>query len=59
MTALLNQTRLHEIARVTQHPNLSPRRLIPRLTWTVDAETGRTAGHWVLSEDDTVLSLWE
>ena len=52
MTTLLSQTRLREIAHVTEHPNLSPGRLIPRLTWTVDARTGRPIAHWTLNEAD-------
>ncbi len=52
MTEFMNQTRLREIARVTDQPGLSPERVIPRLTWTVDAKTGRPVGHWGLSEED-------
>jgi hypothetical protein len=50
MTEFLTQTHLREIARVTEHPRLPPGRLIPRLTWAVDAATGRPVGHWVLGD---------
>jgi hypothetical protein len=53
MTALLNLTRLREIADVTEHPNLASRRMIPRLAWTVDSQTGRPSSQWVLGEKDT------
>jgi hypothetical protein len=56
MTEFMNQARLHEIARVADQPTLSPGRLIPRLTWTLDAKTGRPVGHWGLSEQDDAPS---
>jgi hypothetical protein len=56
MTALLSQTRLREIAHVTEHQNLCPGRLIPRLTWTVDAQTGRPVAHWMMNEADSAPS---
>jgi hypothetical protein len=51
MTEFMDQTRLREIAHVTDQPPLLPGRMIPRLTWTVDAKTGRPVGHWALRED--------
>jgi hypothetical protein len=51
MTEFMNQTRLREIARVTDQSSLSPGRLIPRLAWTVDAKTGRPVCQWSLSEE--------
>jgi hypothetical protein len=56
MTEFMNQARLHEIARVTDQPPLSPERLIPKLTWTVDAKTGRPVGCWGLREEDDAPS---
>jgi hypothetical protein len=56
MTEFMSETRLHEIARVTEHPSLSPGRPIPRLGWTVDAETGRPVGRWTLNEAGGALS---
>jgi hypothetical protein len=56
MTALLSQTRLREIAQVTEHPNLSSGRLIPRLAWTVDAQTGRPVARWMLNQADSAPS---
>jgi hypothetical protein len=50
MTEFMNQARLHEIARVTDHPPPASGRLIPSLAWTVDAETGRPVGQWGLTE---------
>ena len=52
MTEFMNQTRLREIAQVTDQPALLRGRLIPRLTWTLDAKTGRPVGHWALREED-------
>ena len=52
MTEFMTQTRLREIPHVTGQPTLSPGRLIPRLTWTLDAKTGRPVGHWALREED-------
>jgi len=52
MTEFMNRTRLHEMARVTDQPTLLPGRLVPRLTWTVDAKTGRPVCQWGLSEED-------
>jgi hypothetical protein len=51
MTEFMDQTRLGEIAHVTDQPTLLPGRLIPRLTWTVDVKTGRPVGHWGLGEE--------
>jgi hypothetical protein len=56
MTEFMTQTRLREIAHVTDQPALSPGRLIPRLTWTVDAKTGRPVGQWGLHEEDGARS---
>jgi len=56
MTTLLSQMRLRAIAHVTEHPNLSLRRLIPRLTWMVDAQTGRPVAHWIVNEADSAPS---
>ena len=52
MTEFMNQTRLREIAHVTDQPTLLRGRMIPRLTWTLDAKTGRPVGHWALREED-------
>jgi len=52
MTEFMNQTRLREIAQVTDQPVLLRGRLIPRLTWTLDAKTGRPIGHWGFCEED-------
>ncbi len=54
MTEFMSQTRLHEIARVSEHPTLSAGRLIPTLGWSLDAETGRPVGRWALREADGV-----
>lgn len=56
MTEFMNQTRLREIAHVTDQPTALPGRLIPRLAWTVDAKTGRAVCHWGLSEEDGARS---
>jgi len=56
MTEFMNQTRLREIAHVTDQAPRLPGRLIPRLTWTVDAKTGRPVGQWGLSEEDGARS---
>jgi hypothetical protein len=52
MTEFMSQVRLREIAHVTDQPTVLPGRLIPRLTWTVDAKTGRAVGHWGLCQED-------
>ena len=52
MTALLDLTRMREIAHVTERPNLWSERMIPRLAWTIDPETGRPSGQWVPGEKD-------
>jgi hypothetical protein len=57
MTEFMSQARLHEIARVTDHPTPSAGRLIPRLTWAVDPQTGRPVGHWCLGEEADTPSL--
>ncbi len=51
MTEFMSQSRLREIAQVVDHPNLLHGRLIPRLTWTVDVQTGRPIGRWGLTEE--------
>ena len=56
MTELLTETRLREIAHVTEHPQLCSVRLIPRLTWTVDTQTGRPIAHWTLNDPESVPS---
>ena len=52
MTALLDLTRLREIAQITEDPGVSPGRVVPRLAWTVDTQTGRPSAQWVLGEKD-------
>jgi hypothetical protein len=56
MTELLTTTRLREIAHVTEHPHMYSGRLIPRLTWTVDTQTGRPIAHWTTNDPDGVPS---
>ena len=51
MTEFLHQDRLRLIARVVEHSRLETERQIPALVWTVDAESGRPVGRWVLDEE--------
>jgi hypothetical protein len=57
MTQRLTQDRLSELALLTTGPSLPPRRLIVALQWTIDAETARPVGRWVLSEDPGTPAL--
>lgn len=51
MTELLTLDRLREIVHVTGEPSLPPPRPIVVLHWTIDVETGRPVGSWVLEAD--------
>ena len=57
MTEFMSQARLQEVAHVTEYPGLSPARLIPTLTWRIDADTGRPIGHWCLGRQDDASSI--
>jgi hypothetical protein len=50
MTELLDANRLRLLARDTDQPAETARRLVPVLKWTVDEETGRPVSRWVLQE---------
>jgi hypothetical protein len=49
MTDLMNATRMGQVARVTDLPLAELPEEVLTLCWTVDQESGRPAGHWVLA----------
>jgi hypothetical protein len=50
MTELQETKRLRQIARVVDQPDQASRRLVPVLHWSVDPDTGRAEGRWILAE---------
>jgi hypothetical protein len=46
----VNRDQLQDIAVVTEQLKLPSGDMIPRLQWTIDAETGRPISRWVLVE---------
>ena len=51
MTELLKPDHLRQIALVLDRPGKVRGKLIPVLQWSMNSETGRPAGSWVLAED--------
>jgi hypothetical protein len=50
MTELISVTSLRQMESLTNQSGLALRPMVPVLRWATDAETGRPAGHWVLTE---------
>jgi hypothetical protein len=49
MTEFMNQDRLQQLGQVMDQPNLPLQGLVPSVQWTIDMQTGRPVGRWVLT----------
>jgi hypothetical protein len=50
MTELHKPGHLREIACVLDQPGEQDRRLVPVLQWSVNPETGRPVGRWIIND---------